>query len=218
VTVALAGRVEDALAELDEHQRFALEARERENEDYKQIAAQLEMGREGVADLLVAARLAVRAHVRDAPVPPRRTPQCGPARRVMTAQQDGERLHPQDLEKLREHLAECEHCREARLALREAGLACSAWRRTPPERIGQAPVAPVRARDPVAAGRRRLAIAIAGLLLVIVLLVVVFSGGGSDPGAPAAPRPQPGSASGSGQDVVPPPGDQFCAEGETGCP
>jgi hypothetical protein len=220
VSAALAGRVEDALAELDERERLALEARERSGEGYKEIAERLETGREGVADLLVSARLAVRAHVRDAPAPPRRTPQCGPARRVMTAQQDGERLHPEDLEKLREHLAECEHCREARLALREAGLACSAWRRTPREEI-EAVAEPrpvrVRPRDPVAAGRRRLAIAVAGLLLVVVLLLAALSGRGGDPGAPAAPVPSPGSATGSGQDVVPPPGDQFCAEGESGC-
>jgi hypothetical protein len=216
VTAALAGRVEDALADLDARERLALEARERESEDYTRIAERLDTGREGVADLLVSARLTVRAHVRDAPAPPRRTPHCGPARRVMTAQQDREPLHAQDLERLREHLAECEPCREARLALREASLACAAWRKAPAQPRARRPLVgmPTTARR---AGRRRLAIAVAGALLLVVLLIAALGGGGGDTGAPAAPKPQPGSAAGSGQDVVPPPGDQFCAEGETGC-
>jgi hypothetical protein len=218
MTFALAGRVEDAMADLDERERFVLQARERKNEDYKQIAAQLETGREAVADLLVSARLAVRAHVRDAPAPPRRSPQCGPARRVMAAQHDGEPLHPEDLDRLREHLSDCAPCREARLALREASLACAAWRRTPRENLGARRPEGGMATTARRAGRRRLAVAAAAALLVLVLLVAALSGGDDTPGAPAPPRPQAGSAAGSGQDVIPPPGDQFCAEGETGCP
>jgi hypothetical protein len=221
VTSALATRVADALSDLDEQERFALEARERSGEDYALIAQKLATGREGVADLLVSARLAVRAHVRDVPAPPRRTPQCGPARRVMTAQQDGERLHPEDLERLREHLADCVPCREARLALREASLACSAWRRIPPSELAVREPEPrrrARPRDTVAEGRRRLAVAVAGLLVLLVILIAALGGDGGGTPAPVPPEPGPGSAQGSGEDVVPPPGDAFCAEGEPDCP
>ncbi len=220
MTVALAGRVEDALAGLDADETAALEAREREGADYKAIAARLGTGREGVADLLVSARLAVRAHVRSAPVPERRSSQCAPARRVMAAQQDGEAVGLEDVERLREHLADCEPCRQARRDLREAALACAAWRRAPREDVQriQRAIRPRPApRAGVAAGRRRLAVAVAAVLLLVLLLAVVLGGGGDDVTAPKAPVPQQGSATGSGDDVVPPPGETFCAEGEPDC-
>ncbi|MEA2124150.1 MAG: hypothetical protein QOI80_932 [Solirubrobacteraceae bacterium] len=222
---ALAGRVDAALADLDEPERIALEARERDGDDYARIAERLGLRREGVADLLVSARLAVRAHVREAPEPPRRTAQCGPARRVMAAEQDGEAVGPRDLDRVREHLATCEPCQAARLALREAALACRAWRTLPPGAAPPPPPVPATARArtrprpaAVSVGRRRAAAAIAALVIVIVLLAVVLGGsGGGNGGAPAAPPTQQGSADAPGRDVVPPPGDKFCPAGELDC-
>ena len=217
MTVALAGRVEDALAELDADARHALELRERDQRSYADIASELGVRRENVADLLVAARLAVRAHVRDAPLPPRRSGQCGPARRVMAAQQDGEAVGGGDIDKLREHLEGCRPCRDARRDLREAALACSAWRRTDPSEQPAPPDAPAP-RAPAAAGRRRLALAVAVAVVVVLVIVLVALGGGNgDVNAPPAPKPLPGSARGSGKDIVPPPGERFCAQGEPGC-
>jgi hypothetical protein len=216
---ALAGRVEAALAELDRPARVALEARERGGEDYASIAERLGVGREGVADLLVAARLSVRSHVHAGPEPPRRSPQCGPARRVMAAQHDGEAVGRGDLERLREHLEGCAPCRDARLALREAELACRAWRTAPAGTASSPPPVPARPRSPAAAGRRRLVAAIAGAVVLLILLAVILGGGGDgNSGAPAAPTPQAGSADAPGRDVVTPPGDTFCSTEEPDCP
>lgn len=218
MTVALAGRVQDALAGLEPDARRALELREREERSYSDIAAELGVRRENVADLLVAARLAVRAHVRDTPLPKRRSAQCGPARRVMAAQQDNEPVGGGDVDRLREHLAGCESCRDARRDLREAALACAAWRRTDPAEAAARPLDEGNgARGALAAGRRRLAVVAAAAVVVVVLLIAVLSGGGRGVDAPAAPKPLPGSAKGSGKDIVPPPGEQFCAQGEQGC-
>ena len=120
------------MGQLAEAEAEALALRERDGADYREIAARLGTGREGVADLLVSARLGVWARMHDAQPPARRTPQCGPARRVLAAQGDGEAVGPRDIERAREHVAGCEPCQAARLALREAELACRAWRATPP--------------------------------------------------------------------------------------
>jgi len=60
---------------------------------------------------------------------------------------------------------------------------------------------------------------VGGVALLLVLLVVVFGGGSeSAPPAPAAPPVGQGSAEADGQDLVPPPGDEFCLPDEPDCP
>jgi hypothetical protein len=221
VSAALAGRVEGALSSLDEAERQALAMRERDGADYRAIAEKLGTGREGVADLIVGARLAVASQLHGEPPPPRRTQQCGPARRVLAAQADGEAVGPQDLERAREHIAGCEPCAAARLALREAELACRAWSTTP---LDAPPPPPVSPRSPYRGNqatrtiaRRRLIAAAVGLVLLVAILVAALSGGGDTQLIPAAPSPGPGSAQGSGKDVVTPPGDKFCPDNRTSC-
>lgn len=216
--VALAERVDGALEDMGDAERRALELRER-GANYARIAGELGVRREAVADLLVSARLAVRAHVREGPAPPRRTQQCGPARRVMAAQQDGEAVGLGDLERLREHLEDCQDCQAARLALREAALACRAWR-APREKKGSLPSfspAPQAVPMPAVARRRRLVALVAAALAALVVAIAALSAGGDDPGTPAAPVTQPGSADAPGRDVVPGPGETFCLDEDPDC-
>ncbi len=231
MSAALASRVEGALGSLNEPQRRALELRERDGAGYREIADVVGTGREGVADLLVGARLTVWARLHDESPPPRRTPQCGPARRVLAAQADGEPVSTQDLDRAREHLAGCEPCVEARIALREAEIACRAWRSNPapqlPVDANRAPLLPESGSNParLASGgsgaarfaRRRLIAAVVGVVLLVAVLAIAFGGGGDGTVVPGAPKPGPGSAKGSGRDVVPPPGDKFCPDNRTNC-
>jgi len=164
-----------------------------------------------VADLLVAARLRVSEAIDGEPAPERRTPQCGPARRVVTAQLDGEAVSARDLDRASAHIEGCDPCQAARLKLQEARLACRAWSAAPPS--------PVAAPSPLAAGRARLAAVVGGVALLLVLVVVVLGGGSeSAPPAPAAPPVGQGSAEADGQDIVPPPGDEFCLPDDPTCP
>lgn len=222
---ALSSRVDEAVAALREAEQRALTLNE--DEDYRAIGADLGVGREAVADLLVSARLSVWAHLRDGTAPPRRTPQCGPARRVLAAQSDGEPVGASDLDRAREHLASCEPCTEARVALREAELACRTWRTTPPAGRPAPAVSPTGRKSDhqatrsarsalVVAGRRRLVAAAVGLVLLVAVVVAIA--GGSDPApTPGAPKTGPGSAQSAGQDVVPPPGDKFCPDDQPDC-
>lgn len=223
MSTALASRVEDALSAIGPRERLALDLREREGAGYRPIADRLGTGREGVADLLVAARLGVWSHLHDEPAPPRRTSHCAPARRVLVAQDDGETVTVADADRAREHLLECQPCQAARLALREAELACRAWRATPPTSAAE-PVSRSggyihrqATRFPLPGARRRI-VAVAVLVVVLVAIVIAaVTSGGDAPVRPAAPAPGPGSAQGTGKDVVPPPGDRFCPAEQPDC-
>lgn len=223
MSVALASRVADAFSKLREAEAQALALREREGADYRTIASRLGVGREGVADLLVAARLSVWSSMHDAPPPPRRSAQCGPARRVLAAQADGEAVSPADAERAHEHVAGCKPCRDARLALREAELACHAWRAAP-NRAAEVPEGGTRSARLVPTGtrtariaRRRLVAAVVALVLLVAIVIAAVASGGDPPVRPAAPATGPGSAQGSGKDVVPPPGDKFCPAEQPDC-
>jgi hypothetical protein len=212
---ALAGRVDAAIAGVGVSERRALERREADGADYAVIAAELGVKREQVADLLVAARLEIAAAIDGTAPPARLVKQCGPARRVVAAQQDGEAVGARDLDRAGAHIEGCEACQAARVALQQARLACRTWSTT-------APAPPVGAAPAVtAAGRRsRLAAVVAVIALILVALVVALGGGGDEDGvpAPAAPPVGQGSADADGEDVVPPPGDEFCLPDEPGCP
>lgn len=228
---ALAERVDAVFSTLREAEQRALAMREREGADYRAIAAALDTGREGVADLLVGARLGVWSALHGAPPPARRTAQCGPARRVLAAQADGEAVSASDAERAREHVAACEPCAAARVALREAELACRAWNRVPSvplatSRVPSVPESGTRAPrvsatgtsgTRLAEGRRRLIAAAATLLLFIAIVVAAVTNGSDAPPRPAAPQTGPGSAQGSANDVVPPPGDRFCPQEQPDC-
>ncbi len=228
MTAALAGRVEDALAGLPADERTALDRVARRGDDYLRIAGDLGTSREGVADRLVSARLAIWARLHDGDAPARVTPMCAPARRVLAALADSEAVAPSDADRCREHLAECEPCVAARVALREAELACHAWRDTAPpsaaDRVTSVPetgtdlprVTPPRP-GPVLAARRRLVAAVVAVVVLLGALALIFGGGDDAVPRPAAPAAGPGSAQGSGKDVVPPPGDRFCPAEEPDC-
>lgn len=228
MTAALASRVDAAVAGLREPEQRVLALRERDGADYRAIAAEISTGREGVADLLVAARLGVWAAMHEDVPPRRRTPQCGPARRVLAAQADGEAVSATDADRAREHLAGCDQCQSARLALREAELACRAWRTTTPitsrtqspapsvsRNRGNVPSKATRSR--LAAGRRRLAVAAVAAVLLVAILFAALSGSDDAPPPPAPPPTGQGSAEAPGTDVVPPPGDRFCPAEDPDC-
>ncbi len=198
----LASRVDEAVAALPAAEQRVLALKEKDGADYRAIGEELGVGREGVAELLVSARLSVWGHLHEAGPPPRRTPQCAPARYVLAAQGDGEAVSAGDLDRAREHLAGCEPCQAARLALREAEIACRTWTTTPavsPDGGYSHREATQTARPSLVVGRRRLIAAAAALLLFIAVLVAAF--GGDDP-APharcpqARPRLRPGSRPG----------------------
>lgn len=225
MTAALASRVEEALEGLGESERTALELRTQADWDYAAIGAQLGTRREGVADLLVAARLGLRAAMHgETPPPPRITPQCGPARRVLAARADGEAVSLEDTTRAREHVEGCEPCLEARLALREAELACRSW--SSAERSDSPDPAPAVSLDRPqkdgqathrARGRRRIVAAVVALVLFGAIVAAALTSGSDDPPAPAAPPTGQGSADAPGKDVVPPPGDRFCPAEQPDC-
>lgn len=221
---ALAARVQAAVETLGRRERAALELCERDGTDYAGIARELDVRREGVADLLVTARLAVEAGLRDGPAPERGSGACGPSRRVLVARQDGETVSPADLGRAQAHVTTCADCQEARRALVEAGLVCRAWGAVPAQQLPaeppRAPALPARPRASVAQLVRRNRAAVAAVAALALLAIVLALAGGS--GGDSAPKPinppSQGSADAPGRDVVPPPGDQFCASGEPGCP
>src|SRR4051794_28002210 len=128
---ALAARVGAATAALPQDERTALWLRERLGSSYGEIAEELGTDRDGVADLLLDARLAVREAVRHAPAPELRTADCGDVRLLLTLRQDGEPLAPEETARLRAHVGDCEACTAVRRILREASLASRAWEATP---------------------------------------------------------------------------------------
>lgn len=164
----------------------------------------------------MTARLRVSEAIGGEPAPERLTPQCGPARRVVAAQLDTEQVSARDLDRASAHAEACEPCRAARVALVEARLACRTWSSAP-----AAAAAPVARRDRGAAVRRnRLAGLVAAAALLLVLLVVALGGADADSGppAPVAPPVGEGSAEADAEDVVPPPGDEFCLPDAPDCP
>lgn len=212
MSTALAGRVETVLGDLAGDERAALERRERNEASYADIAAELDIRREQVADLLVGARLRVAEELDGTPPPDRVTPQCGPARRVAAAQQDGEPVTARDLDRAAAHFAECEPCRLARRSLQGARLACRGWATAPPP-----PPSPTSL--PAAPQRRRLAVAIGAFVAVLLALAIAFGGGDDDdlPASPAAPAVGQGSVDAESRDEISPPGEQFCAPEEPNC-
>ncbi len=219
MSAALASRVGAALESVGRREREALECRESQGMDYAAIAAQMEVKREQVADLLVAARLKVTEAVDGRPPPERVTPQCGPARRVVTAQQDGEAVGARDLDRATAHIESCEVCQLARVSLQEARLACRVWASAPAADPAPSPRRGVIAAPPASRRGRLAAIAGAIVLGLVVLAIAVGGGDGeSVPPLPSAPPVGQGSAEADGEDVVPPPGDEFCLPDEPGCP
>ncbi len=211
MSTALAGRVESVLGGLPGDERAALERRERTGASYADIATELDIRREQVADLLVGARLRVAEELDGTPPPARVTPQCGPARRVASAQQDGEPVTARDLDRAAQHFAGCEPCRLARRSLQSARLACRGWATAPPP--------PPKSSVPARPERRRLAVAAGAVLALLLALAIAFGGGDDDalPPAPAAPAVGEGSVDADSVDEISPPGEQFCAPVEPNC-
>lgn len=146
------------------------------------------------------------------------TPQCGPARRVAAAQQDGELVTARDLDRAADHFAECEPCRLARRSLQGARLACRGWATAPPPPPGGPRAAP-RVGGSAAPQRRRLAVAGGAVVALLLALAIAFGGGDDDslPPAPAAPAVGEGSVDADSRDEISPPGEQFCAPDEANC-
>jgi len=195
---ALAARVSAAAERLSERERSVLALRERESLDYAAIGASLGTDVAEVADLLVAARLAVRGTVRGAAPPEVISEDCPPARRLLAARQDGEAVDAAAAAWVREHVDGCDACQAARRGLREASLACRAWQDGPV--AATAPVSlpppprrtPPSPRAPGARRRRGLEALVAGLLTtgVAAMIAAAMTGGSPPPAVPETSRPE----------------------------
>ncbi|MFP5361822.1 MAG: RNA polymerase sigma factor [Thermoleophilia bacterium] len=127
--VLLAAQQEEiraANARLPPRQRAALALRELEDLSYDDIAAQMGMNRNSVAQLISRARIGLRDALRRtalASVAPA-TAQCERALALVAMRDDGEITEDRWLD---EHLTDCETCALAREAMAEAGASYRAW-------------------------------------------------------------------------------------------
>lgn len=119
-----------ANARLPERQREALALRELEDLSYDEIAAQLEMNRNSVAQLISRARINLRDELRGSALASvaAASPECERALPLL-AMRDDRQLEPgsADAGWLDAHLAGCDRCRVAEQAMQEAGASYRLW-------------------------------------------------------------------------------------------
>lgn len=123
-------------------ERRALLMRDVEGASWHAIAQALQAD---PGPLLVAARLTVREGVRGRPAPREVTPDCAGVRVTLAALVDREPVEATERIAAREHVADCDECREVRLGLREAVIAMGAWAPDEPARPPAADGDPRRA-------------------------------------------------------------------------
>jgi RNA polymerase sigma factor (sigma-70 family) len=120
-------QVRRANGELGERQRLALALREVEGQSYEEIGRVLDLAPDGVAQLLVRARMALNRALRLQQVDVSRlSPLCRSAVPAIGALIDGE-LGDDRREALEGHLAGCAHCRATKAAFEESRTSYRAW-------------------------------------------------------------------------------------------
>jgi hypothetical protein len=118
---AVAAELAAATGRLAEPERQILELRERRRLSHAQIAGELELELDGVAELIARARLELRARLRGGE--PEAGQGCAERRRALIAlarRQDHEQLAAGEDDWVREHIASCPPCERAHAAMYEA--------------------------------------------------------------------------------------------------
>lgn len=120
-------QVRRANAELTERQRLALALREVEDQNYEEIGRVLDLAPDGVAQLLVRARMTLNRALRLQQIDVTHlAPVCRAAVTPIGALMDGELAsHRRDM--LERHLAECADCRATKAAFEESRTSYRAW-------------------------------------------------------------------------------------------
>lgn len=118
---AVAAELAAASARLAEPERRVLELRERHRLSHAEIAGELELDADAVAELIARARLELRARLRGGN--PEAGEGCADRGRALIAlarRQDGEQLAAGEDDWVREHMAACPPCERAHAAMYEA--------------------------------------------------------------------------------------------------
>lgn len=120
-------QVRRANAELTERQRLALALREIEDQNYEEIGRVLDLAPDGVAQLLVRARMTLNRALRLQQIDVSHlAPVCRAAVTPIGALMDGE-LADDRRDMLERHLAECADCRATKAAFEESRTSYRAW-------------------------------------------------------------------------------------------
>lgn len=120
-------QVRRANAELTERQRLALALREVENQSYEEIGRVLDLAPDGVAQLLVRARMTLNRALRLQQVDVSRLAQgCRDSLGPIGALVDGE-LGEDRRQVLERHLTECADCRATKASFEESRTSYRAW-------------------------------------------------------------------------------------------